>query len=206
MEGRQGRFEDGFGLGRNFLGDIGFEPAEEEWAEDFVELIHDSLVRGANVEEMLKGGGFRENVGVQKVEESPQLTEVVLKRRAGDEETTNRIKRAKHGGKLRSFIFEAVGLVDGQQIPRVLSQGGFFNVGDLVRSHNAIEIALSDSLSELGSLFLGRVESEDVDFRAPSVEFNLPGPNKEEKKKQQKRNQFCSVLSGAITRNFPGFL
>jgi len=76
-------------LGQERVLDVELETAQEEGLEYLVELLHHVLlvVLLGKREPRVKVLGRAKDIGQQKVEQGPEFVQVVLERRASDEET-----------------------------------------------------------------------------------------------------------------------
>ena len=82
--------------------------------------------------------GVLEDVGEQEVEQRPQLVQVVLQRRAGDQQALLAVEHAYGFAELRVLVLDAVRVVDDQVLPRELLEGRPLGVGGFVRGHDDV--------------------------------------------------------------------
>mgnify|MGYP001124650259 CR=1 FL=1 len=108
------------------------DSSEQEWLQDAMQLLDDLLVPlllllichvflalalAAKVEPLVEVVAGRENLRQQKIQQGPELVEVVLQRGTGEQEPIPAIELAEALGDLTVFIFELVGLVDNDVLP-----------------------------------------------------------------------------------------
>lgn len=75
-----------------------------------------------------------------KVEKSPKLLEVVLKRGTGDEESSPRVEGSDDLTEERIDVFDSVGLVNDDVFPRELLEDGRLSETHLVGSDANVEV------------------------------------------------------------------
>ena len=119
--------------------------------------------------------GVTEHFGEQKVEQSPELVKVVLKRRPGDQHAVVRRKRSKDDGKTRIFILQAVRFVDDDVTPMKLLQRSLLLDDHFVRRHAHVETARHQKLGLLRlALFGVSVKLERANHRTPTLKLVHP--------------------------------
>lgn len=104
------------GLGRQARLDIRLEATEHERAKDLVQLGDHALLRlhivNVEVEPLVELLGGREHLGQQEVEQRPELVQVVLQRRACQQQAVLRVQRSNSQRELRSLVLQTVRFVD----------------------------------------------------------------------------------------------
>lgn len=107
-----------------------------------------------------------ENIGQQEVQQCPQLVQVVLQRRAGQQQSVLRVEHAHCGTELTRLILQTMCLVDDQVVPGDLGERGLLQVDYLVSSDHHIPLTLGGAAGRLeklrgnlSALFFGSVES-----------------------------------------------
>ncbi len=122
---RELRVDDELGLGRDGALDVDLDAPEQEGLEDAVQLRDDLLLDLLVLEvepavEVLRVG---EDVGQQEVEQRPQLVQVVLQRRAREQQLALCLDEPQPLVEARLLVLDAVALVEHDQVgPRVLQQ------------------------------------------------------------------------------------
>ena len=160
---RRERQEDGrLRLGRQPLFDVRLETTEQAALQQPVQLAHQTWVDCSQLR--IDGGveelGRREDIGEQKVEQRPQLMQVVLDRRTGQEQTALRGQLAQDHREARVLIFESVRFVDNEAAPLHLLERCRLRAHRLVRRETHVVLALAQSLNLQGPLVLGAVQLE----------------------------------------------
>lgn len=125
-----------------------------------------------------------ELVWTQEVHQSHELFDVVLQRRARDEELAGGVEAHEHLVELSLRVFETVGLVDGEELPLDGLQlvGVLENV--LVRGDEDVEpqllgwaeLVVADHRARLGVADV----AHDVEVRRPDLELFDPGRERRE--------------------------
>lgn len=117
----------------------------------------------------------REDLWADKVEQREQLLQVVLQRRASDQQPSPRDERPNDLRKNRVDILDPVRLVDHDILETELLQRRFLDKTDFVRSDADIEVLRDETGGdELRALFLRAGENDGTDVWRPLTE--LPGP------------------------------
>lgn len=184
-------FEDRLLFGGQRFFDVRLEAAQQEGAQYFVQLGHDLglIARGVVVGGVGGGGGSgvarrkpcfkrigrRKHLGQQKVEQSPQLAQVVLQRRARDQQAVGGVQPLDDGEEHGFLVFDAVRFVDDDVLPFRRQKRGLLLDHHLVRRHAHVERALARHARLLvGALLLGAVKLDRANHGAPL--FKLVDP------------------------------
>lgn len=105
------------------------------------------------VEPFLEVLATRENSRKQKVEESPEFTEVVLERSSCKQNSVRRlVLLAQRHGKLGFEVFHAMALVDDNVLPHNFAKDGLVEHNVFVGRDENIEFFVFEHLREFGSL------------------------------------------------------
>lgn len=73
-------------------------------------LDNNILIATLALKPIIKQRGISKHIRKQKVEQCPELMEVVLERRSGDKKTVTGVKYTDDLSQRRLFIFDSVGL------------------------------------------------------------------------------------------------
>mmetsp|Transcript_8845 Transcript_8845/g.30409 ORF Transcript_8845/g.30409 Transcript_8845/m.30409 type:complete len:769 (-) Transcript_8845:151-2457(-) len=169
--------QDGLLLGGQALLDLCLHPTQQERPQQLVQLVHGLVLLGVRVDlepliELFRAG---KDVRQQKVEESPELVQVVLQRRTGDQQSVVRVEHPDDPAQQRVLVLDPVRLVDDDVPPVELLQVALLLDDHLVRSHADVELSWRDELLLLlVPLLLVAVELPGADHRAPPLELIHP--------------------------------
>jgi len=122
------------------------------------------------VEPLLEGGAGLEDGGQQEVEEGPELGQLVLERRAGEEQAVRRdVGHVERVGELAVVVLHAVALVDDHVLPADLAQARLVPDHVLVGGGDHVELAAADlRLQALARVRVALVDDVDDRGRPPS--------------------------------------
>jgi hypothetical protein len=164
-------------LGEERVLDIGLDTTQEEGAEDLVELLDNGIrfIAVLGLEPFVKVFARGEDVGKDKVEQSPELVEVVLQRCTGDQEASATGKGTDDLGEKRVDILDTVGLVNGNVLPAELFQRRLFTQTHFVRRDEDVKLLGKNLVrNELGTLLLGALEDEHTEAGHPFLDLTRP--------------------------------
>ena len=142
-----------------------------------MQLLHDLCLVAARVaaEPLVEALGAGEDLGQEEVEERPQLVQVVLQRRAGDEEAVGGAEHAHGAREDGVLVLDAVRLVDDDVAPVHLLEEVLLLDDHLVRRDDRVELA---GLQEVRLLVLAllrvAVELDGPQRGAPPPELVHP--------------------------------
>ena len=148
-------------------------------AVSFLEADAGELVLG-DIERLVKHPRRREDPGVEQIEERPQLGEVVLERRAGEQERARKVHLAHGGRDLCVRVLEDVPLVEHKEAPvdlldqRRAERGGLHH---LIRRHYHVvraDLVRDARLETLALRDVRRMELDHAQHRAPALELGAP--------------------------------
>ncbi len=113
--------------------------------------------------------GRGEDIRQQKVQQGPELVQIVLQRRASQQQSVLGVQHTHGGTELTGLVLQAMRLVDDQIMPGDLGQRRFLQVDDFVRGDDNVPLTLGGAaggLEQLGgdlsTLLLGAVESDEM--------------------------------------------
>ena len=185
-------------LGQQTLLNVTLDPSQQKGSQDLVQLLHHRLlIRSLPLEPFVKGLGAAEDVWQEKVEQRPQLVQVVLKRRAGDQEPIPRLEQPddlREGGLLvlnsMSLVERASAsedcisrggargptyLIDDDVLPREFLEVRLLSKHHLVARDADVEFLVDEPISDqLSALLLGTLKHQHVDLGSPLLELPLP--------------------------------
>mmetsp|Transcript_44997 Transcript_44997/g.74558 ORF Transcript_44997/g.74558 Transcript_44997/m.74558 type:complete len:441 (-) Transcript_44997:289-1611(-) len=134
--------QDELSLGRQVLRHIHLQTTKQEWFQQRAQLLKDFrllILAVPEIKHRLKIIGRRKQVGQQEIEQTPQLTQIVLQRRASDQQTMIRAKLcAQSATELRCIVLESMRLVDDDVFIVQSTQHCMLNHTNLVRANNDI--------------------------------------------------------------------
>mmetsp|Transcript_24499 Transcript_24499/g.75672 ORF Transcript_24499/g.75672 Transcript_24499/m.75672 type:complete len:292 (-) Transcript_24499:33-908(-) len=137
-----GREQDGFGLGGQGLFDVVLQSPEDEGSQEFVELFYDGGlgvgVDDLQVEELVEFLRRRKDVREEEIQQRPELVQVVLQRRSGNQEAVLDLELSHGLRELGVFVFDAVRLVHDEHAPAQLHQRRLFQIRHLVGRHHHV--------------------------------------------------------------------
>ncbi|KAI3476086.1 hypothetical protein L1887_62392 [Cichorium endivia] len=127
---------------------------------------------------VVKGGRARRrqrDVGEEEVEQRPELHEVVLERRAGDEQAGARVEGTHDLGEHRVDVLDAVRLVNDDVLPRELLERALFAQAHLVGGDEHVKVLGQQVfVDDLVALLLGALEGDHVEAGHPALELAVP--------------------------------
>jgi hypothetical protein len=177
LHGAERHVELHLALRRQLLRHVALEAAQQKRPQHFVQLANHLLllVLVGQIEPLVKVVRRGEHVGQQEVEQRPQLVQIVLQRRAGEQQAIGGVKVAHHRGELGVLVLDAVRLVDDQVLEAELGQRRLLDHGDLVRRQHDVERVRHELLGdEGGARLLVAVELAHAARRKPLVELAIP--------------------------------
>mmetsp|Transcript_8914 Transcript_8914/g.21077 ORF Transcript_8914/g.21077 Transcript_8914/m.21077 type:complete len:452 (+) Transcript_8914:1433-2788(+) len=161
-------------LGEALL-DVGLEAAEEEGAKDAVQLPGHLLGLLGGLEERIEVIGVCELVWQQEVEQRPQLVQVVLQRRAREQQARVGLELADHERELRVLVLDPVSLIDDKVAPVELLKMIFLAAHNLEARDDHVKLPWLHLLLELGiALVLASSHVHDAVVREPLPELSDP--------------------------------
>ena len=177
-------------LGRQPLFDVRLQPAEQAALQQPVQLADERLVDVARLR--VEGGvekvGGREDIGEEEVEQRPQLMQVVLDRRARQQQPARRPYLAEEPRELRVLILEAMRLVDDEASPaHLLERRDLRRHRLLGRQAHVVVARRHERLALLRALVLGAVQHKDAQLGAELGKLALPVAEHRERQHDQVR-------------------
>ena len=185
-------------LGRHALLDLLLGAAQHERPEQLrrvreLLVVHLRALGRVELEGRVEGGGGGEEVRVEEVEQRPQLVQVVLQRRAREQQRVREVEAADGLRDLRGVVLDHVALVDDQVAPpRAVGElrlhGG--RLGHLERGDDDVDVgrALAERLHEaLALLQVARVQLDGAQLRAEALELGHPRGEHRERRDDQVR-------------------
>lgn len=117
----------------------------------------------------------RHSIRHQEVQQTPQFHEVVLKRRAGEQQSSRRLEPKQRLPALRSKVLDVVRLVEDHVHPVLPAEDVLIGQHDLVgRDAHLPGVLRVPTLSLLLALLLVAIVREDLETGEEFLEFHLP--------------------------------
>lgn len=133
------------------------------------------ITTGMRLEPGIKVISRGKDVREQKVEEGPQLVQVVLQGSARDEEATGGVEFTDDDGQFAGFILDAMCFINDQVLPVDLAQGGLLTQAHLITSDAQVKVKGGEASVDEGlAVFLRAVEDEGPQARNPSLGLISP--------------------------------
>ena len=167
--------------------DLLLQASEEKRAEHFVQAADDEqrlllveldLLAGGGegrVEPLLERAARLEYVRQEEVEERPQLGQLVLQRRAGEQQAVRRyVERVQRHGQLAVVVLHAVALVDDHVAPAYLGQARLVAYDVLVGGREHVELAVLEQSGQVAALRRITLVHDVDDGRRPARKLVHP--------------------------------
>ena len=138
----------------------------------------------------------RENLRQQEVEQRPELSQIVLKRRPCEEYSMRRlVGLAKSHCKFALGVFHSVAFVHYDVLPVDLAEGAFVVEDELVRGqHHVVLVVFEDGRQERPLLLLALVGNH-LNGGGPLLEFVLPVVDSDQRHHHQERSLVALALN-----------
>ena len=137
-------------LGFQSLLHFGLETSQQEGPQHGVQAFDQSVVAQTvvGVEPFVEILRVVEDIGQEEVEQSPQLVQVVLQRRSGDQQPIGCFELSDNFRQFRFLVFDAMGFVDDHVSPIELPENGPLFHDNLVRCDADVPFARQDLITD----------------------------------------------------------